>query len=576
MKIKKIIFDLFIKKELFASISIIIGYILKVILIIIIPLITKHILDVVIPDKNYNLLFKWASIALFVALGLIIVGLINTYLANRLKYKFGNYLQSALLKSILFSKWHKLAKHGSGYLTKRIEGDIEGVNTLLINNVLDLTKNIVTFIVSLIIVSRFNLKLSLAFFTVLPIYAFSLKAFNKGMKEKTVRLQESLANNSSFLNETISGRLEIKYLSIENMTINRYLNKLHNIYKIAIDRFFYSCKPATLGQISSTLGKIILIWYGGYLLIKGEFTIGAFFAFNMIMANVFLSVSGLVNLNISLQTGLSCIRRIEEILSVSPEDSGGIDIEEIDQISFKNVNFHYPDDSSDYSLSNISFNIKKGEIITLVGRSGSGKSTIFKILLRLYKPDSGVTIINNDINLNDISLRSYRNRISIVQQETFLFNMSIRDNILTGNPKATEIEISELVENLNIKGIISNLDEGIDHMIIERGFNLSGGQKQRIAIARALIKRTDILLLDEVTTGLDNNNIKLLHNLLLAKKSTMATILIAHSRDAMLLADKIILIENGRINAIDSHSNLIESNILYQNLFNEIDINENV
>jgi ABC-type bacteriocin/lantibiotic exporter with double-glycine peptidase domain len=569
MKIKRLAKEYFLKKDFLSSFLIVLGYMLKVVLVIAIPLMTKYILDSVLPAKDYVLLTKWALAITFTSIGLIAIGFLNTYLANRLKYGFENYLKTILLERVIHSRWSELAQKGVGYLTKRIEGDISGINVFLIDNILDLARDAVTLIVSIIVVSRFNLKLSLVFSCVLPVFAISLRIFNKGMKQRTTKLQEKKANNSSYLNEVISGRLEIKYLGIENEIINRYLQKLRTFFRIAIDRFLYSCRPSTLGQLSSTFGKVILIWFGGYLIIKGELTFGVFFAFNMLMTYVFRSVSGLANLNISIQTGLSCIKRVEEMLSIEQEKKEGVDIEGIRNMEFSHVYFSYPDAKDGFELQNVSFDLKKGEIITLAGESGSGKSTVFKLLQRVYLASKGEITVNG-IDINSISIDSYRQKVAIVQQDPFLFLTTIRDNISMGKLDATDDEIKGVIRKSQAIDFVEHLEKGLDHKLYERGENISGGQKQRLAIARAFLKNPDVLLLDEATSGLDAKNIKALHNILIDGKDDKITVVIGHSREAMLLADKIVLLHKGRFITVDTHKNLLKSNSIYQHLFQEI------
>ncbi|MFA5033025.1 MAG: ABC transporter ATP-binding protein [bacterium] len=565
MKIRKLASKYFFCVAFLPSLLIVFGNILKIALVIAIPLLIKHILDVVLPLKNYIFLMKWAIVILIAQVSLIGAGIFNAYLANHLKYGFGNYLKSILLEQIINSKWDKLSQKGAGYLTGRIEGDLEGVNTFFIDDMLNLTKDTITLIVSVIIIAKFNLTLSLVFFSILPVFAISLKVFNSGMNQRTVKMLEKKANNTFYLNEIISGRLEIKYLGAEKEIINRYAKKLKELFNVAIERFIYSCKPSVLGQLSSTLGKVILIWLGGYLIIKGELTFGSFFAFNMLMTQVFTSTSGLTNLNISLQTGKSCIKRVQELFSIEQEKKEGVDIEHIKTLNFKEVYFSYSE-KDNFGIKNVSFSAKRGEIIALVGESGAGKTTIFKLLQRVYMPEKG-EISANDININLISLDSYRNKIAIVQQAPFLFLATIKENISMGKLNSTDEEIEAVLKRAQAMGFINQLEDGLNHKLNESGGNLSGGQKQRLAIARAFLKKPDVLLLDEATAGLDANNIKEIHNVLIDGKDNRITIVISHSKETMLLADKIILFDKGEVITFGTHKELIQSNTLYRNLF---------
>ncbi|MDD5528671.1 MAG: ABC transporter ATP-binding protein [bacterium] len=569
MKVRKLAGKYFFGIAFSSSLLIVVGNILKVALVVIIPLLTKHILDIVLPSKDYLLLTKWAIAILAAQVCLIGISIFDTYMANCLKYGFGNYLKSILLGRIINSNWKELSQKGSGYLTGRIEGDLEGVNTFFIDDMLNLTKDAITLVVSVIIIAKFNLTLSLVFFSILPIFAISLKLFNRGMNQRTIKMLEKKANNTFYLNEIISGRLEIKYLGAEKEIISRYAKKLTELFNIAIERFVYSCKPSVLGQLSSTLGKVVLIWLGGYLIIKGELTFGSFFAFNMLMVQVFSSTSGLTNLNISLQTGKSCIKRVQELFSIEQEKKEGIDIESIETLNVKEVCFSYSE-KDDFGLKNVSFSAKKGEIIALVGESGAGKTTIFKLLQRVYMPEKG-EISANGININSISLDSYRNKIAIVQQAPFLFLATIKENISMGKLNSTDEEIDTVLKRAQAMEFINQLEDGLNHKLNESGGNLSGGQKQRLAIARAFLKKPDVLLLDEATAGLDANNIKAIHNVLIDGKDDRITIVISHSKETMLLADRTIVLDKGNFVTSGTHRELIQTNILYQHLFQTIE-----
>lgn len=565
MKISHYIKDYFYHKNLASAISIISGYIFKSLIILSIPLLMKHLIDVVIPMKNLNTLSYWSFILILVSLALIAVGIINVYLANRIKFGFSNYLKSNTLEVILNSKWNETSGKDSAYLTSRIEKELDGIVSFLVDSLLVFFKDIVTFLITAAIMLKFNIYLAAIFFLTVPFYALSLKIFNKGLKERTEKLYEEASKTTALLNEYISGRLEIKYLNAEKFISNNFLLKLKLLKSLAMEKFWYSCKPSIMAQICSVSSKTILFWFGGYLIIKGELTIGSFVAFNAVMSDIYSSVGGLVNMNVAYQNGMASIKRANQLLSFEQESESGVDVDSVNSISLQNVSFFY-DEQAGEVLKNINLSFDKNNIYAIAGMSGSGKTTL-STLIGLINEPSGGDILINGINSKKLNKKTFRKHCSVIQQDPFLFASTILENIRIGNPDSERCKIVEAAKKAQAHEFISKIDEGYEYVLIEKSNNLSGGQKQRIAISRSFLRNASLFILDEATTGLDKHNINEFHNILIENKNDKITIIISHSIDTLMIADKIVFVNNGIVEAFDSHQQLIRSCNNYVRLF---------
>jgi ABC-type multidrug transport system fused ATPase/permease subunit len=564
----KLIKDYFLKKHIRKTISICLSYILKTGLVITVPLLTKQVIDSVIPLNEVSVLLKWVTVIFLAQILLIGVGLLNTYLANVFKFGFTNWFRLILLDKVLNSQWDPLLDRGTGYLVGRIENDIDGLSKFYVEDSLTLLYSIFTLVITTYLVFTFNARLAISFLISLPAFGISLKLFNKGMKERTDAVQEERSVSTSQVTEIVAGRDEIKALGAEDTFLGIYTKRLRNYFKAIISRYLYSCKPAVLGQLSSALGKVALVGVGGYEIIHSRLSFGEFFAFSMLMAYIFTSVGQLVNINISLQTGLGCYKRIKAMFSLPQVCNSGRRIERIESICFEGVAFKYPTYEQAFELDDINLSVEKGQVLALAGRSGSGKTTIFKLLQKLFLSREGVIRIN-DTPIQEIANDSYCENLSVVQQEPFLFSISIYDNLTLGVSNASMDQVIEVCKIANIHNFIEDLPGGYAHILNERGTNLSGGQKQRIAISRSLLRNTSLLLLDEATTGLDSENIKTIHKAVSNSKADRITVIIGHSREAMLIADKILLLDEGRAVAYGPHSTLENTCNLYRTLFAE-------
>jgi subfamily B ATP-binding cassette protein MsbA len=299
-------------------------------------------------------------------------------------------------------------------------------------------------------------------------------------------------------------------------------------------------------SLLGAFGGFVILWFSGFDIIKGSFTIGSYLAFSAYVGKLFGPTQIFASIGLSFQPAKVALNRILEIMDLSGEDENGngIEINSIKkEIGFENVFFSY---NTKPVLADVSFKIKRGEKIVLAGANGSGKSTIIKLILRLYKAQNGAIFID-DFNINDVSVSSLRERISIVSQNTFLFSDTIKNNILYSRPEAKETEIEEAAKLSGASEFIETLEKGFETEIGERGTRLSGGERQKISIARAILKDSDVIIFDEATTHLDNESEKRINTLIRDKFQSKTCIIISHKILDIPEINKIYFIKQGKI-----------------------------
>lgn len=348
----------------------------------------------------------------------------------------------------------------------------------------------------------------------------------------------------------------------------RLLSSLKTSMNINIRNNLISSLAGSLTALIGSLGPLIVLWYGGNEVIRGRLTIGQLIGFNSFLAYLFGPTQRLVNLNFSVQHSLGAIERIFEILDFEPEVKEDSDAQELKSINgfitFENLNFSY--NGTDWVLKNINFTINAGEVVAIVGKSGAGKSTLAKLIPRFYDPQLGSIKIDG-VDIRKVTIKSLREQIGVVSQETFLFSGSVKENIRYGNSRASDEDIIKAAKAANAHEFIVRLPQSYDTEIGERGIKISGGQKQRLAIARMILKNPKILVMDEATSSVDSKSEKLIQEALCNLMKGRTTIVIAHRLSTILFADMIVILENGQIVEQGTHKELYEKSSVYRRLF---------
>ena len=444
--------------------------------------------------------------------------------------------------------------------------------------IFDMFKEFLTVLILTARMFQVDYILALVSLVLLPLIIRVVRKFTKKIRKYGRERQDTTGRVTAFTQETLSGIFVIKAFNNTNFVIDKYKDLTKEEFEQAYKTTKVKAKVSPINEVITTFMVLLVVLYGGYqILVAKRITSGDLISFVTALGLMHQPLKRLISKNNDLQDSLPSADRVVEIFDEKVEtDVFGEAVEfneKIQDIKFENVNYKY-DDSNEYVLKNINLDVKAGEIVAFVGKSGSGKTTLVNLLARFFNTDEGKITVNG-VNIKNIHLDIYRNKFAIVPQETFLFGGTIKENISFGKNVSDE-EIISAAKMANAYNFIQeDLPNKFETEVGERGALLSGGQKQRLAIARALIKNPEIMILDEATSALDSESEKLVQEALDSLMEGRTTFVIAHRLSTIVRADKIVVMENGEIKEMGTHSELIAMNGIYKNLY-DIQFNENV
>ena len=534
----------------------------------ILPLKSKDLIDNVIPNKDID-----GLIHLIILVGVAIsVQAITSFMLTKLLSVEAQFLISKLRakvqKQILSLPVSFFDNNKSGALVSRIMTDVEGVRNLIGTGLLQLIGGTITAIISLFLLIHISPKMTL--FVLLPIAIFSiiaLKAF-KNIRPIFRKRGKINAEVTGRLVETLNGVRVIKGFNAEtqeNLT-----------FELGVERLFQNVKKSLTSTALITSSAILLLGFasvgimgiGGIMIIDKTLTVGNFLSFTLLLGFMIAPIVQMSNIGSQLTEAFAGLDRTAEIMNMKPEDNPAvrtIELKNIDgNIQFKNVSFSYEEGKE--VVHNINFEAFKGSVTALVGSSGSGKSTIASLVSTFISPKSGTITVDGQ-DLSKVSLSSYRSQLGVVLQDDFLFEGTIRENIIFPRPNATEKQINEAVKTAYVNEFTDRFEHGLDTVIGERGIKLSGGQRQRITIARAVLANPKILILDEATSNLDTESELLIQKSFTELMKGRTTFVIAHRLSTIRKADQILVIEHGKIVERGKHEELIALEGRYYELF---------
>ncbi len=532
------------------------------------PYISRQFIDVYIPTRNLNMMFKMTIFLLIIFIFRYILQYIVTYWGHVLGIRM-----EADMRKELFSHLQKLSlkfydNNRVGYLMSRIVNDLNDISELAHHGPEEVFISVVTILGAFIVMLSMNWVLALASFLMVPVMIiFSVKLRGK-MYQRFLDNRIKIAEINSQIEESLSGIRVVKSFTNEAYEEEKFDQGNQRFCK-SRERAMEAMAQFDSGiNFFNNMIELITIAAGAYLIYLNRLTAGELIAF-LIYVNMFMRpIRRIANLNEQYQRAMTGFGRFQEILAVKPdivEAENPIELKNVrGEIEYKDVSFSYDNDSR--VLDRINLKIHPGETVAFVGPSGAGKTTLCNLLPRFYEIDKGAIYIDGQ-NIREISLRSLRANIGIVQQDVFLFNGTVRDNIAYGRPDATEEEIIEAAKNAAAHDFIMELSNGYDTEIGERGVKLSGGQKQRLSIARTFLKNPPILILDEATSSLDNESERIIQQSLdrLAKGRT--TLIIAHRLSTVQNADWIIVLTEEGIVQEGTHNTLINQKGVYRDLY---------
>ncbi|MCF7907959.1 MAG: ABC transporter ATP-binding protein/permease [Candidatus Omnitrophica bacterium] len=490
------------------------------------------------------------------------------YLMNAVAYRTVREVRNKLFQKLQELSLAFYSRQRTGELMSRITNDVGCINNAISFAFRDLIHESFRFLIYVGFAFAIGGKVALITVIFLPLIVMPIARIGRRLKKISTQTQEKVADISSLLSETISGVRIVKAFSMEDYELGRFKaqNQRYFSYLMKATKRMLLSTPISemAGAIATTV--ILAIW--GREVARGNISFGGFSVVMGSLMSLMQPLKKLTGVHFTTQQGLAANKRIYEILDteVLVKDSvGAIDIPILkDKIVFKDVWFKYEGSSEDV-LSGTNLEVKRGEMIAVVGPSGAGKTTMINLIPRFYDPYKG-SILFDGKNIKDASLKSVRNLVGMVTQEMILFNDTIRANIAYGNQDTTNQQIEEAAKKASAHEFIMNLPEKYDTVIGDRGFRLSGGEKQRVAIARAILKDAPILILDEATSNLDSASEQLVKDALYTLMQGKTSFVIAHRLSTVQKADKIVVLDKGNIVGIGTHAHLIETNSLYKKL----------
>ena len=531
------------------------------------PFLIRHIFDDVFTNKNLFALkvLPFVIVGVFLVRG--VVGFGSTYLTEYVGQRIVADLRAALNDHIQHLSLSFFNRTPTGTIVSRITNDVALVRTALTDAVASLLKDASSLIILVVVAFYQDWFLSLIAFVAFPASVLPIIRLSKRLRSFAKKGQVSMGNMTVLLQETIQGNRVVKAFGMEAYEKQRFAEENDRLFRVFMKGTAIRAFTNPMMEVLAAFGIAGVVWYGGYSVIVGGRTQGAFLAFLTALFLLYDPFKGLAKTNTTIQQAMGAAERVMELLDTATDvadRSGARQLDGVRQgVRFEDVSFRYDEE---WVLRRIDLEIRRGEVVALVGMSGGGKSTLADLILRFYDvPEGRITV--DGVDVREYTLASLRAQMAIVTQHTFLFNDTVRNNIAYGDIAKGMDAITAAAKAANAHGFIMELPEGYDTVIGELGVKLSGGQRQRLAIARALLKDAPILVLDEATSALDNESERLVQGALDRLMEHRTTLVIAHRLSTIRRADRIVVIVRGRILEQGTHEELLALNAEYRKLY---------
>lgn len=540
---------------------------------LLIPWLVRSLIELVteqqLSPETMNVVSKLTLIALITFLARGVVQFLRSYMAHIAGWGVVSDARKYVYEHLQRLSLHYYEDKQTGQLMSRVVNDTDLFERMISHAIPDVLVNIITFVAITLVLASMNWRLTLYSMAPIPLVIISLFGFAKFVRPAFRRRQHEVGELNAILNDSIAGIREIKAFNRESEQLERV--------ELGIERYRVSLLTALrlmaifqpFIDLSTSIGQLVVIFFGGQMALQGTLPIADLVAFFLYLEMFYQPIRALGMSWENVQEAMAGFDRVSELLSESPEVRSPADpmpLPEILQghLEFKNVSFCYVD--GEKVLEDINLDIPASHVVALVGPTGVGKSTLVSLIPRFYDVGTGVIELDG-IDIRQLKVEVLRQHISIVLQDVFLFHGNVRDNLLFGNPNASDEEIIEAAIVANAHDFIMALPKGYETIIGERGVKLSGGQRQRISIARAVLKNTPILILDEATSSVDTETELLIQQALERLMEGRTTIIIAHRLSTIRNADKIVVLEGKEIVEQGTHKELIENSGLYQRLY---------
>ena len=411
-----------------------------------------------------------------------------------------------------------------------------------------------------------NHRLFLVSIIMIVLYAIIVTIYHKPIEQSNRELMENNARLQSYFKESIDGMETVKASCAEKQVKETTRNKFRTFLKSAVKSSMISISQDTLADTVELVGTVVILWIGFAMVLSGQSSVGALMTFYALLGYFTQPIKNLIELQPTIQTAVVAADRLNDILDLQTElvSESNVNMPAVNQWELKNIEFRYG--NRELTLKSVSFSIKRGEKVAIVGESGSGKTTFAKMLLRFYKPEQGQILLDGE-DIQTLDLSALRKGIAYVDQTTFLFSDTIKNNLKLGNPEATDEDIASVCKMCHVDEFILSLPLGYETPLDENGANLSGGQRQRLAIARALLKKPQLLILDEATSNLDTITEAAIKNTMFDYDTDLTCIIIAHRLPTIKNCDRIYVMEQGEIVESGTHDELMSKNEKYAMLW---------
>lgn len=539
------------------------------------PLLVRAILDKAIAEKHLDLL-NW-----------LVLGLIFIPIASGLVGVLQSFWRITVSHSVMFDIREKLYRHlqllslrfytttRSGEILARVNNDVSAIQTTVMGSVVSILTNIFTIISTAVVLFAMDWRLALLACAIVPTFIIPTRRVGRIRHRLSRQTQEKQSELLALMQDVlnIGGFILMRLFGQAEYEAKRFSETNRDVMNLQVKQAMAGRWLFMMLMIFASAGPALIYWFGGRLIIMEdgatELTIGTIIAFVAYLSGLYRPASQMANIYVEIQGALAVFVRIFEYLDMDPDIKDAEDAVELDKVAgalkFDNVSFRYRDDLPN-ALDHVSFEAEAGQLVALVGPSGAGKSTLTYMVPRFYDPIEGhISLDGHD--LKEITQFSLSEQVGMVTQETFLFHTSVKENLIYARPEATEKEIISACKAANIHDFISGLPDGYDTIVGERGFKLSGGEKQRISIARAILKNPRVLVLDEATSSLDSQSEAAIQEAMIPLMKDRTTLVIAHRLSTILAADKILVMEKGKIIETGTHQELIDRDNLYKKLY---------
>lgn len=534
---------------------------------IIIPHIMANIIDKGINDGNMDVVTKTGLTMILMCLCSLISGFLAGHFAAYASSGFAKNLREDIFEKIQEFSFTKIDKFSTSGLITRLTTDVSNVQISFQLIIRTCIRSPLMIICAMIMVFSINKKLAIIFITIFPILALGLGFIISKAHPIFTRVFKMYDNLNNVVEEDLRGIRVVKSYVCEEYETNKFKNISNNIYNnfVTAERILAFNNP--LMQLCMYTCTLLICWLGAKFIVSNKFTIGQLMSLMAYATQILISLTILSMVFVMITMSRASMQRIGEVLNEENDMLNG-EVTNVNNgtIIFDNVSFGYRGKNGKLSLQNININIKAGQTIGIIGGTGSGKSTLVQLIPRLYDATDGKITIN-DIDIRKYDIKALREKVAMVLQKNVLFSGTVRENLLWGNKNATDEELDHACRVSQSYEFISVLPDKYDSRIEQGGKNFSGGQRQRLCIARALLKRANILILDDSTSAVDTKTEDSIRKALHKESPHMTKIIVAQRISSVQDADQIIVMDNGQINGIGTHNELLNSNNIYKEVY---------